>query len=70
MYDLLSPALQMSYNETESSERMFEQRLLSVTEDEVDAQLTKEKRFDSDIWIVEVEGCNIAEFVEFQELPD
>ena len=69
-YDLLSPALQMSYDDTKSSERMFEQRLLAVTEDEVEAQLAKEKRFDSDIWIVEVEGCEIAEFVELQELPD
>jgi len=70
LYDLLSPALQMSYEAGQPSERLFEKRLKSVSESEVEAQLTKERGFDPDIWVVEVERCEIADFVEFQNLED
>ena len=69
-FDLLSPALQMSYGEDQTSERFFEERLSSVKEAEIEAQLTKEKNFDADIWIIEIEGCDITDFVELQKLPE
>lgn len=68
--DLFSPALQMSYGEDQTSERLFEVRLTEVTESEMDAQLEKERQFDSDIWIVEIEGCDIKDFVELQNIND
>ena len=68
--DLFSPALQMSYGEDQASERLFEERLTHATESEVDVQLQKERQFDSDIWIVEIEGCDIKDFVELQKTND
>jgi hypothetical protein len=70
LYDLLSPALQMSYEAGQPPDRLFEKRLTSVSESEIEAQLSKERRFDPDIWVVEVEGCEISDFVKFQDIED
>ena len=35
--------------------RVFERLLTAAAEDEVDARLASERRFDSDLWIVETE---------------
>jgi hypothetical protein len=51
---LFGPAPQTSYDTAKPDERFFIRHTL---EDEaaLDARLEKEKRFDSDIWVVEIE---------------
>lgn len=51
---LLSPAPQ-SLTQGETADRCFEIRLENATESEVDQKLAREKSFDSDIWIAEIE---------------
>lgn len=51
---LLCPAPQ-SYFEEKSTFHIFEVRLENVQEQDVNARLDREKSFDEDIWIVEIE---------------
>lgn len=69
-FDLFSPALQSSYEETDISDRSFEKTLTAVSDIQIEEQLSKEQKFDSDIWIVEVEGCDIAKFINLQTTQD
>ncbi|MEW9806829.1 DUF1491 family protein [Mesorhizobium marinum] len=51
---LFGPAPQTSYDTAKPEERMFNRYDLA-DEAALDARLEKEKRFDPDIWIVEIE---------------
>ncbi|NTE85751.1 DUF1491 family protein [Agrobacterium rubi] len=54
--NLYAPAPQsFSDDEEERAERRFEQRLSGADAPEVEALLEKERRFDSDLWVVELE---------------
>lgn len=53
---LYTPAPQSFFaDEAQTSERIFEQRYDHVTSLEIDELVQKEKRFDPDIWVVEIE---------------
>ncbi len=53
---LYGPAPQsFSDDEEERAERRFERRLTSAEAQDVEALLEKERRFDSDVWVVELE---------------
>lgn len=54
-YDLFGPAPQMVYDETRPDERQFTLLLAAAAEAEADAVLDKQKRWDRDLWIVEIE---------------
>lgn len=55
-FDLYAPALQTSYDPSSNSDgRRFEKRLHAENQSSVDQFLTSEKRFDPDIWVVEIE---------------
>ncbi|MGH9915379.1 MAG: DUF1491 family protein [Pyrinomonadaceae bacterium] len=54
-YDLFGPAPQMVYDETKPDERQFTPLKSSTAESDVDADLEKQKRWDRDLWIVEIE---------------
>jgi hypothetical protein len=56
---LYGPAPQTSYDSAKPDERHFS--LLGVSQDAADleARLEKEKRFDPDIWIVEIEAGQV-----------
>ncbi|MFJ7353463.1 DUF1491 family protein [Phyllobacterium sp. NPDC097923] len=54
-YDLFGPAPQMVYDETKPDERQFTLLQSAVAEAEADAALDKQKRWDRDLWIVEIE---------------
>lgn len=60
---LLSPAPQ-SLTDGETADRCFETRLENATEADVDQKLTREKSFDSDIWIVEIETDNPENYLK------
>lgn len=60
---LLSPAPQ-SLTEGETADRCFEIRLENATESDIDQKLIREKSFDSDIWIVEIETDNPENYLK------
>ena len=53
--DLYGPAPQTSYAEARPEERLFTCALSKAGEEEVEARLEREMRFDPDVWIVEIE---------------
>ncbi len=63
--DLYSPALQMDYDEA-ITDRRFSKELDAVEDSVVAARLEREKRLDSDFWVVEIEVSEeeLAGFVE------
>ncbi|MDI6026534.1 DUF1491 family protein [Corticibacterium sp. UT-5YL-CI-8] len=52
---LYGPAPQASYDMAFPDERFFNRLAVKPDEEAVAARLEKEKRFDSDIWVVEIE---------------
>ena len=52
---LFGPAPQTSYDEERPSERQFSSVLKGVDDAAVEARLAKEMRFDSDVWVIEIE---------------
>lgn len=56
LVNLYGPAPQnMATDDFERAERRFELRLSAVEQDEADALIAREMRFDSDLWLVELE---------------
>lgn len=51
---LFSPAPQTSYDTSKPDERLFS-AVRDLTNDQIEARLEKERKFDPDIWIVELE---------------
>lgn len=60
---LLGPAPQVSY-ETDDFERRFQAILEDASDEQVRGALEKEKRFDPDIWIIEIEDREMRSFIE------
>ncbi|MEM6461275.1 MAG: DUF1491 family protein [Pseudomonadota bacterium] len=52
---LLAPAPQSHFGDSETPERSFEPRNDLSDASEIDALLESEKRFDPDLWVVEIE---------------
>lgn len=63
--DLFAPALQM---DAEGASRRFEKVLVAATPLDVTERLEKEKRFDSDLWVVTVEDPAGRPFLEDDEV--
>lgn len=65
---LYAPAPQTSYDTSKSEERLFLQAA-GLDNEQIDAKLEKEKRFDPDIWIVEIEVADekIAELIALSD---
>ena len=64
--DLYGPAPQSAFDEARPSERAFSPALkdLPLPEVDVEAYLTRQLRFDPDLWIVEVEDRGGRHFVD------
>lgn len=58
---LYAPAPQMMVEE--DGERRFEKRLEKVERDIIDEALARERRFDSDLWLVELEVDEIGDLI-------
>ena len=56
--ELFGPAPQSAFDETQPSDRMFSRCLAGqpAPEVKIEDRLTRELRFDPDVWIVEIEG--------------
>lgn len=62
---LFTPAPQTAYEESRPTDRVFAQMTPApVAEQAVEDRLTKEMRFDSDIWIVEIEDREGRHFLD------
>lgn len=53
---LYGPAPQASYDSARPDDRFFVAMMEAVSEDEAQRRLDREMKFDSDIWIVEIES--------------
>ena len=54
MFDLFGPAVQSAYDD-EVTERAFQVYASAADEPEGDARLARERQWDPDLWIVEIE---------------
>ena len=61
---LLGPAPQAIFDEKKPQERVFERRLTSKTGEEIDAVLDRERKFDPDLWIIELETDTPEDYLE------
>lgn len=55
--DLFGPAPQSLFEAEDSGERRFSRVLAAAPSFEVEERLTRELRFDSDLWIVEIDDA-------------
>jgi hypothetical protein len=53
--DLYAPAPQSSFDADDAGDRLFEAVMSRAPERDVDERLTRERAFDSDLWVVEIE---------------
>lgn len=65
---LYCPAPQMQYGEVDAPGRLFECRAHGETQHNVDALIVREKSFDPDIWVVEVEDRQARSFIDPDEI--
>lgn len=67
---LHAPAPQSFFDSDESGARLFETRLERVSAEAVAEALGRERRFDSDLWVVSVETDDLAGLIDFaQDAP-
>jgi hypothetical protein len=66
---LLGPAPQTSYDSARPDERLFVRIAPDETAEQLDARIEREKRFDPDIWVVEIEvgSVPIEELVSIRD---
>jgi len=62
--DLYAPAPQSSFTVEDDGVRLFEAVMTGTPEPEVEAKLASERKFDSDLWIVEIEDRQGRAFVD------
>jgi hypothetical protein len=64
---LYGPAPQSFFDEEQSGERFFEVKLERQEPEKVRELLDKERRFDPDLWIVELEADDVSSIVPVAE---
>ncbi len=66
---LYGPAPQSFFDEGEAAagKRIFEIRLEGVAGSDIDALLQKEKRYDPDLWIIELEMSDVSSLIDLAE---
>ena len=64
---LAAPAPQTAFDSDHPDERLFELRVSRVPEHEVSEMIAREARFDSDIWVVEIETDAPETYLPFAE---
>ena len=60
---LYAPAPQYAFGEDDAGGRLFERRLDRAEPADVEAFLARESKFDSDLWVVEVEVDDIGDLL-------
>jgi hypothetical protein len=67
--DLYGPAPQSSFDDDVVASRLFEQLADRQPEKDVDARLARERNFDPDVWIVEIEDREGRHFLDLAKPP-
>lgn len=62
---LAAPAPQTAFDTGRPGERLFEIRMLRVPEFEVSEKLARERGFDPDIWVVEIDTDTPETYLDF-----
>jgi hypothetical protein len=62
--DLYGPAPQSAFDEARPSERAFSLALGEKPESDIEAYLTRQTRYDPDLWVVEVEDRTGRHFLD------
>ncbi|MDR3494901.1 MAG: DUF1491 family protein [Ancalomicrobiaceae bacterium] len=65
--DLYGPAPQAEIDEDAATDRLFELLLSALPEPDVDARLRRERDFDPDAWVVEIEDRAGRHFLELMK---
>ncbi|WP_160005420.1 DUF1491 family protein [Rhizobium sp. 18055] len=60
---LYGPAPQSFFDEEQTGERLFEVRLQRQDADAIRQMLDRERKFDPDLWIVELEADDVGDIV-------
>ncbi len=60
---LYAPAPQSFFDEESSGDRLFEIRLERAEAEKVQEMLDRERKFDPDLWIVELEADEVSELI-------
>ncbi len=60
---LYGPAPQALIGEGDRDDRVFEPRLLRVEPEAVEALIARERKFDSDLWLVEIEVDDLGTYL-------
>ncbi len=66
---LYGPAPQAMMDGEDSADRLFELRLDRVDAEEIRALLEREIRFDSDLWVVELECETVRDLFDVADMP-
>ena len=66
--ELIGPAPQFAYDG--SPKRLFERLLNGADDVAISAKLEKERSYDPDIWIVELETITLPDMIEIAKLSD
>ncbi len=64
---LLGPAPQMSYGSGRSVDRLFEQVAENLTDNELAEKVARERSFDPDVWVIEIEDKQGRSFIQADE---
>ena len=67
--DLYGPAPQAAIDDDAPTDRLFERVMSSAPDPDVDARLVRERRFDPDAWIVEIEDRAGRHFLDLVAEP-
>jgi hypothetical protein len=65
--DLFAPAPQSFFDESKPDDRLFQQVVVRAARPEISERVEREKRFDPDIWIVEVEDKEGRSFLDLAD---
>ncbi len=68
-FDLYGPAPQSVFEEERPGDRLFSQIATRAAEQETQARIEREVKFDPDLWLVEIEDGDGRSFVEVVEEP-
>ena len=64
---LFGPAPQAMIGEGERDDRIFEARLTRAEPEAVEALITREQKFDSDLWLVEIEVDDLGTYLSLTD---
>lgn len=64
---LYGPAPQAMIGEGERDNRIFEARLTRAEPEAVEALITREQKFDSDLWLVEIEVDDLGTYLSLTD---